>query len=429
MTDSLIEVAADGTATALLVQPANVIEVWSQPSVSIEVQYAGGTFTKGDPGDAGDPGDTGPAAPTGNRFVALGDSNSTGTNLSWPLMACGLSMQRLSYAGNGGVSGDNSTQILARVSTVLALGPRIVAVMAGTNDLSQGVTFATWSTKIKAIVAALKAAGVRVLLCTIPPRGNTTYLTTQVDWNNWLRRFALDNGLDLIDVFALLVDPATSMFKAGYDSGDQVHLSQAAHVALGQHVATVVQTTAYTPLQARLATDAQNLLANPILTVGTPAPGSWIPGGGMASGFTEGLVTDADFDGKAWQIDVTSSDGAARQFDSYTVAPGSGTYQPGDKLLFTCRTKIVSSTMPVGASGLYFSALFYGSTFNIVTPIAAGVAVHGVALHAFELIVPAGTNNIQMSISTNGAAAGAAIQTRIGNFGVFNLSKIASTAP
>lgn len=373
-----------------------------------------------------------PIAIAGNGFIALGDSISTsyemgaggaGYGAAWPHMACALSGQRLAYRGNAGVAGNNSTQILARVSAVVALKPRVVTILAGTNDLTQSVTFATWSANIKAIVAALRAAGIRPVLCTIPPRGNTTYLTNQLKWNRWLRAYAMANGLDLLDFFSLLVNPTTGMFASGYDSGDALHPSQAAHIAMANYVIANLPTGPYSPILANLSVDPGNLLANPILSAGGASPTSWIKGGStITADITEGNFTDADFAGQAWEMAFTTAASATtfRTFTSFTFTG----WSVGDVLEFSMKEKVtVSSGMTPGpTSGLRWQLAFTGGTPASITPIGADVTVHAVAQHKYRYTVPPGTTAIQVAVIVGLIPVGASFKARVGEFGVYNLT-------
>jgi lysophospholipase L1-like esterase len=382
-----------------------------------------------------------PAQVRGNKFVALGDSISTAADLAaggagyggaWPHMLCALTMQRLNFGGNAGVSGNNTTQILARVPDAIALAPAIVTVLGGTNDLTQSVTFATWSANIKSIAAQLRAAGIRVVLCTIPPRGNTTYLTTQTTWNTWLRQFAADNRYDLLDFYTLLADPATGMYKSGYDSGDALHPSQTAHIVMAQYASQQLTTSAFAPIAARSAIDTANLIANPLMTSGSPTPTSWIPSGSASADYTEGLVTDADFDGKAWEVAYTNAASSSnfRQFKSFAINTGSG-FAVGDRLLFTARVKVTAATgiTPSTTPGLRFRLDTNGGTPTAYTPVQALGVVCPVSLLWFTTTVPSGTTSIQLDAIVGVLPVGANFTVRLGNFGVYNLSALASTAP
>lgn len=373
----------------------------------------------------------------GGGFVALGDSIATGDEqatggggygVAWPHMACAFSGQRLNYFGNAGVVGETSAQILARVPAVIALKPKIVHVMAGANDLTGGVTYATYQANMIAITTRLRAAGIRVVLNTILPRGNTTYLAEQLKWNSWLKWYANLNGYDIVDFFALLVDPATSMYASGYDSGDNVHPSQAAHLAMATHYASKILSNAYSPLMARCATDAQNLVANPLLTAGSPTPTAWGTSGSAAGGWAEGLVTDSDFLGKAWEVAYTgAAAGSFRAFSS--TSPASG-WAVGDQILVTFKVKTtVASGMPApnGSNGFRAHVYRWSAGTIYYTPIVGSTVVHGVAQHSFKMTVPAGTTGLQIETLVFPNQAGANYTVRVGDFGLYNLTALGLT--
>lgn len=370
----------------------------------------------------------------GNGFVALGDSISTAADAgsagagyggSWPNLVCALSQQRFNFLGNAGVGGNNSTQILARVPNAIALGPRIVTVLAGTNDLTQGVPFSTWSANIKAIVAQLRAAGIRVVLCTIPPRDNTTYLATQMTWNQWLRVYAQQQGLDLLDFFALLVNPTTGIWASGYDSGLPPHPSQAAHLVMANYVISQLTISPFSPIQAQLATgDVGNMLANGML-LGSGTPGSWITSGSTSSDYTEGVVTDSDFIGQAWQVAYANVASAStfRQFKSFAVSNG---FSAGDTLVMCAKAKITASSgvTPGTTAGLRFQIIFTGGSPGTWTPVAADAQAHAAGLMWFKTIVPAGTTSIQLSTIVGTLPVASNFTVRVGQFGLFNLTAL-----
>lgn len=369
----------------------------------------------------------------GNGFVALGDSISTASDQgsggagfggSWPNMVCALSTQRFNFMGNGGVAGDNSTQILARVPAVIALGPQVVTVLAGTNDLSQGVDFSVWSANIDAIATQLRAAGIRVVLCTIPPRDVTTYLATQLTWNRWLTDYARDHGHDLIDFFGLLVEPTTGVWKTGYDSGLPPHPSQLAHLAMAQLVISQVAVAAYSPIQAQLTSgDTANLINNPMLTGTDNAPQYWVISGSTSADYTEGAVTDSDFIGRAWEVAYTSvaATGVFRQLKSFNLTTG---FAVGDTMLMCAKLKVVSSSgnTPSSSSGLKFQAICQGATPNTFNPVSSIGIQAPAGLHWFKFVVPAGTTILQLSTIVGFLPVGANFTAHVGQFGLFNLT-------
>lgn len=380
----------------------------------------------------------------GNGFVAFGDSISeSGFNASvggfggnWPILVSVLSQQQLNnrdVGWIGGVGGNTSTQMLTRIASIIALKPQVVSVLAGTNDLNGSVPFATWSGNIKAIAGQLRAAGIRVVLCTIPPRGNTTFLATQLQWNAWLRAYAQANGYDLVDFFTVLVDPTTGMYKTGYDSGDATHPSQVANAAMAAAFISQVKVPAFSPLQALLVTDGNNMLSNPLLTAGSPTPTGWIPfgtgGGTVPSGCTEGLVTDSDFGGKAWQqaFDGTQVGVITRSLFSPVVSTG---FSVGDSLLMCWRSKVVSSAVtPAVDVGIRAQVNFTGGTPAGILMNRAEATTRAVGLSWYEFTVAPGTTSLQLEFDMLIIPPLSAITARWGNFGLYNLTAMGLLAP
>lgn len=69
---------------------------------------------------------------------------------------------------NRGVNGQTSAQMLARFANdVLAAKPRMVIILAGTNDVAQYINPKTTSNNIRQMEQSAKAAGISVVLCTI----------------------------------------------------------------------------------------------------------------------------------------------------------------------------------------------------------------------------------------------------------------------
>ena len=76
------------------------------------------------------------------------------------------------YARNFGSSGNTTTQMRARLGTLLQRGaPRLVTVWGGVNDPGNSITGATTQANLEAMGAALLDAGVQYVIV-----GNTQYL-------------------------------------------------------------------------------------------------------------------------------------------------------------------------------------------------------------------------------------------------------------
>lgn len=74
-----------------------------------------------------------------------------------------------------GISGQNTTQMKSRfMRDVVDHQPAVVAIMAGTNDLAQGVSEEGIRDNIASMAADAAAAGIKVVLCSVTPN-NSSY--------------------------------------------------------------------------------------------------------------------------------------------------------------------------------------------------------------------------------------------------------------
>ncbi|MCF0043627.1 SGNH/GDSL hydrolase family protein [Dyadobacter fanqingshengii] len=72
--------------------------------------------------------------------------------------------------GNKGISGNTTTQMLARLGAAVSLNPALVIMDGGTNDAAGGASAATIISNLTYIHNAFKAIGAYVIIITIPPR-------------------------------------------------------------------------------------------------------------------------------------------------------------------------------------------------------------------------------------------------------------------
>ncbi|MFB9242365.1 hypothetical protein IV454_16365 [Massilia antarctica] len=123
--------------------------------------------------------------------------------------------QRFELLNNGGVNGDTTAQMLARIDTaVLAFRPQYCYFMGGTNDVGSDVPYATTIANYTAIFAKLQAAGIALIIATMTPRGfagmTQARLLNMIALNSWLQNFAARTpGVILIDLYRQMLDHAS----------------------------------------------------------------------------------------------------------------------------------------------------------------------------------------------------------------------------
>jgi lysophospholipase L1-like esterase len=165
-------------------------------------------------------------------IVFLGDSITEG----WP--------QKLpSFFTPGrigrGISGETTRHMLVRFrADVIDLHPRIVQIMAGTNDIAQSagpMTPDETRANILSMVELAQLHGIRVILASVPPADHFAWrpgLETAskiAAMNSWLRDFAQRSGSVYADYWSVLHDgPA---LRATFTS-DGVHPIEAGYRAM-----------------------------------------------------------------------------------------------------------------------------------------------------------------------------------------------------
>ena len=167
------------------------------------------------------------------RAVFIGDSITEWWLTTAPAMFAGGIVDR-------GIAGQTSPQILLRFTQdVVRLRPRVVHIMAGTNDLAgnTGPTSAQeYANAITAMVDIAQANGIAVVIGSIPPaaafnwRPDYRPASQIAALNGWLRDLARQRGAVFADYHAALAD-ADGAMKPSL-SGDGVHPNAAGYAIM-----------------------------------------------------------------------------------------------------------------------------------------------------------------------------------------------------
>ena len=136
--------------------------------------------------EAARPAQPAPARDDRPAIVAFGDSLTAGfgadAGKSYPdFLQQELDRRSLRYrVVNAGISGETTTDALARLSTVSAFKPVVVIVEFGGNDGLRGLPVSTTRSNLDQIVVGLKESGAAVLLAgmTLPPNYGPDYIAS-----------------------------------------------------------------------------------------------------------------------------------------------------------------------------------------------------------------------------------------------------------
>ena len=139
-----------------------------------------------------------------------------------------------------GISGQTTPQMLVRFyQDVVRLRPRVVHIMAGTNDVAANTGPTSddeFKNNITAMVDLAKANGIKVVLASIPPAAKFSWRPELKpagkirELNAWLRTFAASRGAIYVDYYAVL-SVADGGFKPAFTS-DGVHPATAGYAVM-----------------------------------------------------------------------------------------------------------------------------------------------------------------------------------------------------
>jgi len=156
----------------------------------------------------------GPPSPNTPRVIFLGDSITDG----WRLEEYFTGQDFV----NRGISGQITGEMLGRMAAdVINLKPRVVVVLAGTNDIARGVPVSAIKNNLTMIADLADFNGIRPLFASILPvsdyhknvnpryeMSRTRPPATIVALNAWLRQFCAQRGYGYVDYFSSMVDSA-----------------------------------------------------------------------------------------------------------------------------------------------------------------------------------------------------------------------------
>ena len=122
---------------------------------------------------------------------------------------------------NQGYAGFTTEQLVDRADAVAARCPRVVFVLAGTNDIRDARP-PEWSrTHLSEILDRFAACATTMVLHTIPPRADAVARVAAT--NATIRELASSRGVPLIDLHRVLDDGAGGLRPN--ETTDQIHLS------------------------------------------------------------------------------------------------------------------------------------------------------------------------------------------------------------
>jgi lysophospholipase L1-like esterase len=178
------------------------------------------------------------AAPTVNesRVVFMGDSITDGWGRQY-----GSFFPGKPYV-NRGISGQTTPQMLIRFHPdVIALKPKVVVILAGTNDIAGNtgpMTLEQIEDNFVSMAELARANGIKVVISSVMPVSDDFQVWTDrrpldkiVTLNAWIKAYAAKNGFVYLDYYSAMIDER-KMFKREL-TYDGLHPNAAGYNVMG----------------------------------------------------------------------------------------------------------------------------------------------------------------------------------------------------
>ncbi|HEX4544499.1 MAG TPA: SGNH/GDSL hydrolase family protein, partial [Candidatus Acidoferrum sp.] len=172
------------------------------------------------------------------RVVFMGDSITEG----WGMKATATSLARGELFPrkpylNRGISGQTTPQMLVRFrQDVIELKPKVVVVLAGTNDIAENtgkMSLGETEGNITSMSELARSNGIRPVLCSVLPASDFWWhkglqpASKIQALNAWIKEYAAKNGLVYVDYYSAMVNSEGGL-KADL-SPDGVHPNKAGY--------------------------------------------------------------------------------------------------------------------------------------------------------------------------------------------------------
>lgn len=297
-----------------------------------------------------------------NAVAAAGDSLVVGAvqGGSPYNQAINRNAQQWANAGNFGVAGTRTDQILAQIATAAAAGASKLLINGGVNDIVQSVPEATLRINLIANWNRARALGVEPIDMGLPPTNTAGNVPRYVANEVWRKLYCYKNNIRHADIWPLLATGAGA-YTAGLNT-DAIHYNSVGAIAAEPAITSRLSNLANSPpllAMTDTAADAVTYMNNAVSFTDSNADGlanNWnsLGAGGSYS------ITAADVgDFGLWQR-CTITAGSSVGVSATAVTMASLGWSIGDKIATGFKIRWVDSSQALTVSA-YHSGITVGN--------------------------------------------------------------------
>lgn len=319
---------------------------------------------------------------------------------------------KLVWIKNGGIAGNTSAMMLARVSSDVPQDAEVCLIMEGSNDGLNAISVATHRANMEAIIVNLLGRGITPILVATAPLTTKSllvggYLAAQ-------HALAYKYNISIYDPWKNCVDLTTGDWTVGL-TADSVHPTFAAAVtAKSDLVSLINETTPATQFSPRsnAAGAAGYCISGGNCLMLTDTNSDGVPDGWAIAGSAIGSLVNAPTGYVGKFARITSNTATGNPYLYKTVSTG---WNAGDDILISC---VIETNCGLSPQQVFMTIRIDGVEVTQIN----GSVVSMPAQRMFFRIKPTTTSNIQIYLKVNGSGTGSYIS--IGEFEMYNFTAI-----
>jgi lysophospholipase L1-like esterase len=180
-----------------------------------------------------------------NRVVFMGNSITEG----WAQLSSNFFTDN--HYVNRGISGQTTPQMLVRFRPdVVNLKPKVVVILAGTNDIAGNTgpsTLKMIEDNIASMVEIAKSNNIKIVLCSVLPvydypwKPGLEPSQKIIDLNKWIKEYSIKNEIIYVDYFTPMADQRNGLKKEYSEDG--VHPNKAGYKIMESIVIQAIKET------------------------------------------------------------------------------------------------------------------------------------------------------------------------------------------
>ena len=321
---------------------------------------------------------------------------------------------RLLWIKNGGIAGNTSAMMLARINTDVPADAKMCLVMEGSNDGLQGVSVSQHRQNMEAILVNLLSRGITPILVATAPL--TTKAAIVASYLGVQHALAYKYNISIYDPWRDVVDKTTGDWIIGL-TADSVHPTFPAAITAKTSLVNLISETAtpteFSPRANNAGTAGYCISGgNCLMLTDTSADG--VPDGWTLAGNATGSIVASPSPFIGNMARITSKTTTGNPYLYKTISTG---WQAGDDLMISC---VVDMNAGASPQQTFMTIRVDG----VEKPLINGSVASMSARRMYFMIKPTATQPIQMYLKVNGAGTGSYVS--IGEFEVYNMTALLS---